>query len=128
MLNYIVYLLQKPSRRKKALPKSVKDEARLQRWQRAMTLDFMSSEESANDSDEENENFTIKPIPWRLEKLNDFFRNKLDPITSNKKGKRMRQPRVDGSPTNRPAPVRRYRDCLWTLHRSVHPTTQQPAP
>ena len=56
-----------------------------------MTLDFMSSEESANDSDEENENFMIKPIPWRSEKLNDFFRNKLDPVTSNKKGKRMRQ-------------------------------------
>ena len=93
-----------------------------------MTLDFMSSEESANDSDEENENLVIKPIPWRSEKLNDFLKNKLDPITSNKKGKRMCQPCVEGSPTKRAAPVRRYRDCLWTLHHSVHPVTQQPAP
>ena len=50
----------------------MKDEAQLQRWQKVMMLDFMSSEESAIDSDEENENFTVKPIPWRSEKLNDF--------------------------------------------------------
>ena len=93
-----------------------------------MTLDFMSSEESANDSDEENENFMIKPIPWRSEKVNDFFRNKLDPVTSNKKVKRMYQPHVEGSPTKGPAPVRCYKDCPWTLHRSVHPVSQQPAP
>ena len=86
-----MYPLQKLSRRKKALLKIVKDKARLQRWQKAMTLDFMSSKESANDSDEENENFMIKPIPWRSEKLNDLFRNKLDPVTSNKKGKHIKK-------------------------------------
>ena len=36
----------------------------------------------------------------------------------------MRQPRVEGSPTKRPAPLRRYRDSLWTLHHSVHPVSQ----
>ena len=93
-----------------------------------MTLDFMSSEESANSSDSENEKFIVKPIPWRSEKVTDMFKNKLDPIISSSKGKRMRQPRIEGSPTQRRAPVRRYKDCLWTLHRSVHPVAQQSAP
>ena len=95
-----------------------------------MTLDFMSSEESADSSDGENERFIVKPIPWRSEKVTDMLKNKLDPIISStsSKGKRMRQPRIEGSPTKRRAPVRRYKDCLWTLHRSVHPVAQQPAP
>ena len=50
-------------------------------------------------------------LSWRSEKLNDFYKNKLDPVTSDKKGKRMRQPRVYGSPTKRPAPLRHYKDC-----------------
>ena len=57
------------TRRKKSLPRIVKDETRLQRWQKAITLDFMSSEESADGSDSENEKFIVKPIPWRSEKL-----------------------------------------------------------
>ena len=93
-----------------------------------MTLDFMSSEESANGSDSDDDKFMEKPIPWISEKLTDFFKNKLDPATFSRKGKHMRQHHIEGSSTERQAPVRKYRDCLWMLHRSVHPVTQQPAP
>ena len=45
-----------------------------------MTLDFMSSEESADNSDSENEKFIVKPIPWRSEKVTDMFKNKINLI------------------------------------------------
>ena len=61
-----------------------------------MTLDFMSSEESANGSDIDDDKFIEKPIPWRSEKLTHFFKNKLDPATFSKKGKHMRQHRIEG--------------------------------
>ena len=64
----IISSLQKLAKRKKALEKVVKnDKARVAKWQRAMTLDFMSSEESnaENDSDSE-ECFTIRKITWRF--------------------------------------------------------------
>ena len=70
----------------------------MQRWQKAMTLDFMSSEESANGSDSDDK-FMEKPILWRSEKLTDFFKNKLEPATFSRKGKHMRQHRIEGSPT-----------------------------
>ena len=53
----------------------MKDETRLQWWQKAITLDFMSSEESADSSDGENERFIVKPIPWRSEKVTDMLKN-----------------------------------------------------
>ena len=106
----------------------MKDETRLQWWQKAITLDFMSSEESADSSYSENETYIVNPIPWQSEKLTDMFNNKLDPIVSSSQGKCMRQPRIEGSLTQQRAPVRRYKDCLWTLHSSVHPVAQQSTP
>ena len=44
-----------------------------------MTLDFMSSEESANGSDSDDDKFMEKPILWRSEKFtdHDFSRTSL---------------------------------------------------
>ena len=47
----------------------MKDETRLQQWQKVMTLDFISSEESADSSDSENDKCIVKPIPWQSEKV-----------------------------------------------------------
>ena len=62
----IISSLQKLARSKKALEKVVKnDKVRLAKWQRAMTLDFMSSEESnvENDTDSDSEEYsTIRKI------------------------------------------------------------------
>ena len=85
----LLYLLTEISQKEKTLEKILKnDKARLAKWQRAMTLDFMSSEESnaenVSDSDSE-ECFMIKKITWRSEKVEDFFKNKLDPTAANRK-------------------------------------------
>ena len=99
-----------------------------------MTLDFMSSEESTIESDSGSENeecFTIKKITWRSEKVDDFFKNKLDTTAASnasKKSKKMRFKRVEGESTSRPPPLRQYRDCLWLFHRSAIPVAQQTAP
>ena len=108
-----MYSLQKLARRKRTLKRILKsDKARLAKWQRAMTLDFMSSEESTIESDSGSENeecFTIKKITWRSEKVDDFFKNKLDTTAASnasKKSKKMRFKRVEGESTSRPPPLR----------------------
>ena len=99
-----------------------------------MTLDFMSSEESnaENVSDGDSEEcFMIKKITWRSEKVEDFFKNKLDPTAANsasKKSKKMRFKRIEGESTSRPPPLRHYKDSLWLFHRTAIPVTQQTAP
>ena len=108
------------------------DKVRLAKWQRAMTLDFMSSEESnaENDTDSDSEDlecFTIRKITWRSEKVEDFFKNKLDPTAANsasKKSKKMRFKWIEGNSTLRPPPLRRYKDCPWLFHRNAIPVTQ----
>lgn len=98
MIIHSFLTLQKLARRKKTLKKAVNDKARLAKWLRAMTLDFMSSEESTDEQDsgdlsDSEELFVVKKIPWRSEKVDDFFRNKLDPIaghSASKKSKKMR--------------------------------------
>ncbi|MCG8621762.1 MAG: hypothetical protein MJE68_07155 [Proteobacteria bacterium] len=92
-----------------------------------MALDFMSSEESTSehDSDSDTEEcFTIRKISWRSEKVEDFFKNKLDALAANsasKKSKKMRFKRVEGESTSRPPPLRRYKDCLWLFHKNAIP-------
>ena len=108
------------------------DKARLAKWQRAMALDFMSSEESTSehDSDSDTEEcFAIRKITWRSEKVEDFFKNKLDALAANSASKKskMRFKRVEGESTSRP-PLRRYKDCLWLFHKNAIPVAQQTAP
>ena len=61
------------------------DKARLAKWQRAMALDFMSSEESTSEHDSDSDTkecFTIRKITWRSEKV-DFIKNKLYALAAN---------------------------------------------
>ena len=88
-----------------------------------MNLDFMSSEESSDEQDSDDpsdseECFIIRKIPWRSEKIDDFFKNKLDPIaghSASKKSKKMRFKRIEGPSTSRLPPIRQYKDCLWVF-------------
>ena len=106
------------------------NKARLAKWQRAMALDFMSSEESTSehDSDSDTEEcFTIRKITWRSKKVD--FKNKLDALAANSASKKpkMRFKRVEGESTSR-SPLRRYKDCLWLFHKNAIPVAQQTAP
>ena len=79
------------------------NKTRLTKWRSAMTLDFMSSEESSVEHDtdcddqRDEECFVVKKIPWRSEKVEDFFKNKLDPMATqnaSKKSKKMQFKRI----------------------------------
>ena len=50
-------------------------EAQKDKWKPCLVLDLMSSEESAaEDSDSDDDHtFTVRPLPWRADKVTSFF-------------------------------------------------------
>lgn len=74
------------------------------KWGQCLVSDLISSEES----DDENDTISVKPLPWRSPKVTDFFK-KLDVIIDEEKtsqAKRQRKGRVLSSlESSRPKPV-----------------------
>jgi hypothetical protein len=73
-------------------------------WEKVLILGFMSSEES--DLDDEEEVLSLRPLPWRAEKVDTLFR-KLDDITLKAKSpqaRRQMKRRVLGVESSRSSP------------------------
>lgn len=68
-------------------------------------MDFMSSDDSA--ADEEEEVFVTRPLPWRSERVGQFFKHLDDALLKDKspQSKRQRKRRVLGLTSSRPAPM-----------------------
>ena len=85
-----------------------------EKWEKVLTLDFMSSEDSG--SDEGDEILIIRPIPCRSSKVDRMFSD-LDQKTFEDKSPRARRQmkqRKVGIPSKRPRPTH---DCIpqWAL-------------
>ena len=67
-----------------------------EKWKKVLVAEAMSSEES---DDENEEVITVKPLPWRAEKVSSFFHrldNKMKQSKSTQ-AKRQRKQRIEGS-------------------------------
>lgn len=58
--------------RQSALKKSSLDQKTKEKWSKVTVADFMSSEESASGEDGEDV-IMVKQLPWRAEKVDNFF-------------------------------------------------------
>ena len=82
------------------------DEKQRERWQCAMRIDMMSSEESGQEGD--NDVIVIKTLPWRSEQVNKLM-NQLDKkvdVGRTPQARRQMMPRVVSSePSLRSKPL-----------------------
>ena len=101
--------LQKLKRRKVALAKTTSlSEERKTIWAACLTADFMSSEDSFDEGEEDEEDmqFVIRPLLWRSDKVNSFL-SSLDHKTAKCQSKRSRNmsfKRIVGLPSDRLKP------------------------
>ena len=82
------------------------DEQQRDRWQPAMQIDMMSSEESGIEGDEEV--MLIRPLPWRSEQVNRLMKQLDQKVESSRTSQARRQVinRVTSSePSSRPMPL-----------------------
>lgn len=97
---------QKFQERKAALEKmSFKAPEQLENWRRVLKFEFMSSEESATDEDDEV--IVIRSLPWRSVHVDRLF-ERLDHKAREQKSpqaRRQMKRRVTGDPSNRPRPI-----------------------
>ena len=79
-LNYVnVFHLQKLKKRRTAFLKTnALNQTQKEKWAPCLVAEMISSEES----DDENEEFKVRPLPWRSDKVDSFF-SSLD-MKSNK--------------------------------------------
>ena len=99
--------LQKVTERKATLAKmTFTDERQRERWLLPMNIEFMSSEESGQDGDEEV--MVVNTLPWRSHQVNRLFKQLDDKTNVNRTPKARRQviPRTfSGEPSSRPRPA-----------------------
>ena len=60
------------------------------KWVKCLVSDLISSEES----DEENDSIVVKPLPWRAQKVTEFFK-KLDVLIDEEKTSQAKRQRKD---------------------------------
>lgn len=75
-----IFILQKLKERQSTLNKSALVPNDKEKWNKVLTKDFISSEESG----EEDDVIVVKPLMWRAEKVTRFFQ-KLDDLSTSKK-------------------------------------------
>ena len=97
---------QKFNERKTALEKmSFTNNDELEKWQQVLKMEYMSSEESG--IDDENEVIILKSLPWRSVHVGQMFR-RLDDKTLGEKSpqaRRQMKRRVTGETSSRPRPT-----------------------
>lgn len=102
-------IIRKLKRRKVALAKTTSlSEERKTIWAACLTADFMSSEDSFDEGEEDEEDmqFVIRPLLWRSDKVNSFL-SSLDHKTAKCQSKRSRNmsfKRIVGLPSDRLKP------------------------
>ena len=97
---------QKFNERKTALQKmSFNNSEELEKWRQVLKMEYMSSEESG--MDDENEVIIVKSLPWRSVHVDQMFR-RLDDKTLGEKSPQARcqmKRRVTGETSSRPMPT-----------------------
>ena len=108
-INFFIFLaVQKLKRRQTALAKtSSMTTVQKEKWAFSLTAEFMSSEESASESEENEGKFIIRPIPWRSEKISSFFASldKKAAKNQSRRSVRMTMGRKPGLPSHRAMPT-----------------------
>ena len=95
---------QKFQERRAASEKGIFHDQRQKEWRKVISLDFMSSDESG--CNEDNEVIISHPLPWLSPRV-IHFKSKLDEAALKEKSpqsKRQMKTRVEGSPSTRPKP------------------------
>ena len=98
--------LQKIQERKAALEKmTFTDSEELEKWRLVVKAEFMSSDESATDEDDEV--IVVKQLPWRSVHVGQMFRHLDDKGLKEKspQARRQMKRRVKGHISNRPRPI-----------------------
>lgn len=83
---------------------SFSNPASKKQWSQVLTMEIMSSEESAVDADEDV--LCIRPLPWRTARVVDMLTCLDEKVAMGKSSlaRRQRKRRVQTSPSLRPAP------------------------
>ena len=84
------------------------------KWLKVMSNEFMSSEESGNDSDDD---IILHPIPWRSKYVSKMFA-KIDAYNNRSKSsqaRRQKKNRIVGSSSSRPCPTADYSVPDWAI-------------
>ena len=100
------FSIQKLTERKAALPKlQFSDEKAREKWLSVLNMEFMSSEESAAEEDEEV--IIVHPLPWRSARFDTILRSLDDLIHKEKspQARRQTKKRVVGLASFRPKPI-----------------------
>lgn len=106
----IVFFLQKFESRKAAFLKTNQlSDAQRDVWRKVLIKDFISSEESGEESvdGEERQVIYVKTLPWRAPRVDRFFK-KLDNKAARNKSRQSKQqtlPRVGGRRSGRSKPL-----------------------
>ena len=98
--------LQKIQERKAALEKmTFTDSEELEKWRLVVKAEFMSSDESATDEDDEV--IVVKQLPWRSVHVGQMFRHLDDKGLKEKspQARRQMKRRVKGHISNCPRPI-----------------------
>ena len=108
-------ITQKLQNRLAALERSTISAHQKSKLMAVLTLDFMSSEESNDDSDDELEDtYIVRELPWRSSKVDDVF-IQLDEETKrsmSKQSKRQQKKQIySEEPSSRPIPSGKFPSC-----------------
>ena len=106
MLLFYCISTQKVNERKAALEKmEFIEEGQHEKWRKVLVIEYMSSEESGVDDD--NEVIIVKPLPWRSSYVNQMFRRLDDKVIAEKspQSRRQMKKRVTGEPSIRSKPT-----------------------
>ena len=93
---------------------SYKDDGEKEAWKKVVTMDFMSSDESCTEEDQDV--LVSKPLPWQSERV-AHFKQTLDEAALQQKSplaKRQMKPRRKGMPSSRPQPCGDFPD--WAFN------------
>ena len=89
------------------------------KWAKVLVADVMSSEES----DSENEEMlVVKPLPWRSDKVTQFFQQLDEKIERSKKAQARRQRKrrvISNAFSTRPRPIATLP--VWSVVESTEP-------
>ena len=89
-------------------------EERKEKIRKVIQIEMMSSE------NEEEDGFSVRPLPWRSSKCDEIFEQLDQKLRSIKSARSKRQTlkRKIGEISRRPRPTGVKEDCLWALRKT----------
>lgn len=100
MYTYSIIFLQKLQERQSVFSKRSYQENDRAKWKKVLQLEMISSEESSD------EKIIVKPLPWRSDKVNQFFQALDEQLHMEKsdQSKRQKKERIVGTLSTRKTP------------------------